>query len=65
MTFKEIWAQLCRKQPALQNPQTTVEFTSENLQSLLKQVYEQGKKSQPASSTSSIESLFGSNSPFN
>lgn len=45
MTFNEIWEQLCRKEPLLRRPESQVTFTSENLRSLLEQVYEQGERS--------------------
>lgn len=45
MTFQEIWDQLCRKQPLLTDAKATVEFKPENLQLLLRQVYEQGQNS--------------------
>lgn len=48
MEFDDIWVQLCRKQPALANPETTVEFKSDNFKTLLRQVCEQGRKSAPA-----------------
>lgn len=44
MTFQEIWQQLCRKRPLLADPDSTVEFKSANLKSLLRQAYEQGEK---------------------
>ena len=44
MTFQEIWQQLCRKRPLLSDPESTVEFKSVNLKSLLRQAYEQGEK---------------------
>lgn len=44
MTFQEIWQQLCRKRPLLSDPDSTVEFKSVNLKSLLRQAYEQGEK---------------------
>lgn len=47
MEFSEIWGQLCRKRPLLNEKTATVEVTSENLEQLLKQVYEQGKNSVP------------------
>jgi hypothetical protein len=50
MTFQDIWNQLCRKQPSLEKPETTVEFKSDNLKALLRQVYEQGQKSIPTNS---------------
>jgi len=46
MTFEEIWNQLCRKQPKLLKEGTTVEFKSENLKTLLSQVYEQARKAE-------------------
>ena len=45
MTFDDIWNQLCRKSPALSRRDSRLEFTSNNLKLLLKQVYEQGQKS--------------------
>jgi hypothetical protein len=45
MTFKQIWDQLLRKSPKLSNDQAEVTFKSDNLKALLKQVYDQGKKS--------------------
>jgi hypothetical protein len=45
MTFEAIWQQLCSKKPALKTPETKiVEFTSQNLKALLRQVYEQGER---------------------
>lgn len=45
MSFQDIWAQLCRKEPSLLKPETVVEFKSDNLKALLLQVYEQGQRS--------------------
>lgn len=62
MTFQEIWQQLCRKSPSLEKPGATVEFKSENLKALLRQVYDQGQKSAPASSDGRFDmfnSIFG------
>lgn len=63
MTFKEIWSQLVKKRPELAKAETVVEFKSENLEMLLKQVYEQGQKSvKPADKPSgfdSFSSMFG------
>lgn len=42
MEFSEIWNRLTTKNPKLNNPGSTIELTSDNLQKLLKQVYEQG-----------------------
>lgn len=47
MTFDAIWEQLRRKNPALSKGDSTVEFRSDNLKTLLRQVYEQGVKSAP------------------
>lgn len=44
MTYDAIWQQLLRKKPALANDNATVCFTSASLQKLLRQVYEQGRK---------------------
>jgi len=44
MTFDEIWAQLCAKKPSLKDPASQAVFTSEQLEKLLRQVYEQGAK---------------------
>ena len=44
MTLEDIWNQLCRKQPQLAKDDTTIEFKSQNLKSLLSQVYEQAQK---------------------
>lgn len=49
MTFDTIWDQLCRKNPALSKGDSTVEFKSANLKTLLRQVYDQGAKSVPKS----------------
>lgn len=54
MNFPELWQQLCRKKPLLNNKTATVEITSENLESLLRQAYEQGQKN-----TEKANSLFG------
>jgi len=65
MTFKEIWNQLCKKSPKLENGKSSVEMDADNLKTLLEQVYdkgfEAGKKVNPPASSSS---LFGSNGPF-
>jgi len=45
MTFDQIWNQLIQKQPRIADGDSVVEFTSVNLRKLLKQVYEQGRKS--------------------
>jgi len=45
MTFSEIWNKLCDKHPALLINGKVHEIKSENLKSLLKQVYEKGQKS--------------------
>lgn len=44
MYFEDIWAQLCRKRPSLNNPSAKVEIEADNFKALLKQVYEQGQK---------------------
>jgi hypothetical protein len=44
MLFDEIWESLCKKKPELKDPNTKLEFTSENLKKLLLQVYEKGQK---------------------
>ena len=44
MNMKQIWEQLCKKNDRLKDSGATVEFSSANLQQLLEQVYEQGKK---------------------
>lgn len=44
MKFSDVWNQLCRKEPRLNEPETKTEFTSSNLRRLLEQVYEQGRK---------------------
>lgn len=44
MKFEDIWLQLVRKEPALADPTSKLEFTSDNLRKLLRQVYEQGHK---------------------
>jgi hypothetical protein len=63
MTFQNIWQQLCRKRPKLNDPQSVAEFTSDNLKSLLEQVYNQGfkhgKESVPSSGGMDFDSLFG------
>lgn len=45
MTFNQIWDQLCSKKPSLKRADSTLEFKPENLKALLRQVYEQGRKS--------------------
>ncbi len=42
MTLHEIWMQLVAKEPRLSDPQTKVEFTSENLRKILAAVYIKG-----------------------
>lgn len=44
MKFSAVWDQLCRKHPGLSNDRSTIECTSANLRSLLRQVYDQGEK---------------------
>jgi hypothetical protein len=44
MTFDQIWENLCCKSPKLREDGKTVEFESQNLKRLLKQVYDQGYK---------------------
>lgn len=44
MTFRQIWDQLVRKDADLARGDARIEITSDNLQQLLKQVYEQGVK---------------------
>lgn len=60
MTFKEIWAQLVRKNADLAKPDARVEFRSENLEQLLKQVYEQGQKSVPKQTGTGTKNPFDS-----
>ncbi len=45
MTFSQIWDQLKRKQPKLENSEATMEITAGNLRKLLRQVYDQGRNS--------------------
>jgi hypothetical protein len=66
VTFQNIWQQLCRKRPKLNDPQSVAEFTSDNLKSLLEQVYDQGFKqgkesvsSADDAKTTGFDSLFG------
>lgn len=44
MTFDEIWGQLLRKDPKLNNEDYRVELTAPNLKRLLQQVHDQGVK---------------------
>lgn len=60
MTFKEIWAQLLRKNADLANADAKVEFTSANLEMLLRQVYEQGQKSVPKATWADAKNPFSS-----
>ena len=58
MQFNRIWEQLVDKKPALSDPTTKVEFTSESLKRLLLQVYNQGMKtSSPPKSKGIYEDL--------
>lgn len=64
MDFKDIWAQLVRKNAALADTGSRIEFTSGNLERLLRQVYDRGKKSVPREPASSsgldqLKSMFG------
>lgn len=63
MTFYQIWNQLLRKCPDLARGEAKIEFTSDNLQQLLRQVYEQGEKqgqvNKPASSGNPFSQMFG------
>ncbi len=52
MEFKDIWNQLCRKDPRLNDLDVKVEFRGPHLKQLLEQVYEQGRKSAPKKDTS-------------
>jgi hypothetical protein len=45
LSLEQIWQQLCKKDSRLAQPETVVDFKSENLKKLLAQVYEQGQKS--------------------
>jgi hypothetical protein len=45
LTLEQIWQQLCKKDTRLNQPETVVDFKSENLKKLLAQVYEQGQRS--------------------
>lgn len=60
MTFDAIWEQLCRKNPSLSKGDSTVEFKSDNLKILLRQVYDQGVKSVPKAdpAKNSFDSIF-------
>jgi hypothetical protein len=49
VTFDAIWLQLCDKSIHLTNDEAVVEFRSKNLKILLRQVYEQGRRSVPVS----------------
>ena len=51
MTFDEIWQQLTRKKPELDQDLSVVEFTAGNFRRLLRQVYEQGEASVPRETT--------------
>lgn len=62
MTFGEIWASLVNKCPDLANDAAVVEFRSDNLRRLLRQVYDQGAKSvvrDGGAVGSFFDSLFG------
>lgn len=56
MTFDQIWEQLVRKQPKLDQDDSMVEFTADNLRWLLRQVYEQGEASVPRSPAAGSDS---------
>ena len=61
MTFQEIWTSLCKKRPLLNDPNATVEVSSEGFRKLLRQVYEQGQKSvtvKPEKSGGMFDDLF-------
>jgi len=45
LTFNQIWEQLKQKKPNIEDSGIVLEFSSENLKVLLRQVYEQGKES--------------------
>lgn len=58
MTFDEIWNTLVAKNDRLNEPNATVEFRSENLKKLLRQVYYKGfDQSKRASEV--MDKLFG------
>lgn len=61
MTFHDIWNQLLKKSSSLADPQSKVEFTSENLKALLRQVYEQGEKAgrESAPTSDGVSDLLG------
>lgn len=64
MTFDQIWNQLLKKSSDLADPQAKVEFSSENLKALLRQVYEQAEKtgaekSKQDSSPNMFDRMFG------
>lgn len=60
MTFQQIWDQLVIKQPRLADRSAKVEFSSDNLKTLLRQVYEQGEKqARPTPPSSSLGDWFG------
>lgn len=54
MTFPDLWNTLCRKRPALADPEVTVEFTTGALRRLLEQVYVKGVEAERESKTSNI-----------
>ena len=59
MTLDQIWKQLVKKKPKLQDPNATVEITSDNLRLLLKQVYEQGER-RATNTNNFMEDVFNS-----
>ena len=59
MNFPDLWSMLTRKRPELLNPSAKLEFTSENLQSLLKQAYRKGDEAGMSHAESSIDTFGG------
>lgn len=58
MTFPDIWRSLVRKDHRLENGSAIVEISSDNLQKLLRQVYDQGVQSVPKNGDL-FDNLFG------
>ena len=52
--FEDIWEQLRRKRPTLDDPGSVVEISSGSMKKLLRQVYDQGRKSAPKNGDTSI-----------
>jgi hypothetical protein len=56
VTFNQLWDQLVRKKPDLSDDGAKVTITSLSLKAMLRQAYEQGQLSKPASSAVSEKS---------